>query len=214
MLELRQYENEGQRALHGLHGLRHDHRLLLMQSDLFPSDRHDAGGKSKFALPPGVRGDAVFSACGVYRPLLRRWIGESFPERFALFIGMNPSTAEATLDDPTIGREWAFTRREGLSGYAKCNVADYRATSPSWLNRPNVVPVSPQNVDTILSVADTAALVVMAHGVLGRSIRSAGVDLTAELRRRGITLHCLGLTKDGFPRHPLYLRADAELMPY
>ena len=103
-----------------------------MQDTLFPDERHDAGGKVKTKLPAGMYGDALF--CGdreEFRPFLRRWVGqEQFPDRWVCFIGMNPSTASADFNDPTITREWGFTVREGFSAYVKHNVSDYRATHP------------------------------------------------------------------------------------
>ena len=65
---------------------------------------HDPGGKVRLRLGEGVRGDAVMSADGRYRQIMRRWLGETFPEHYILFVGMNPSTADATVDDPTCAR--------------------------------------------------------------------------------------------------------------
>ena len=68
-----------------------------MTTDLFGhSPGHDPGGKVRYALPAGLSGDAELSACGVYRPVLRRWTGPIFPlDDYALWIGMTPSTAAA-----------------------------------------------------------------------------------------------------------------------
>ncbi len=175
---------------------------------------HDPGGKVKTALPPGLRGDAVFSPCERYRHLLRRWVGDRFPERFILFIGMNPSTASATHNDPTITREWGFTTREGFQGYAKVNIGDYRATKPEDLLKPDTVACSPENLPTILKVARDADRVVLCYGKVNRALTDAAVQTVQALQDLGIDLWCFGTNQDGSPRHPLYLPGPPPLVRF
>ena len=172
---------------------------------------HDPGGKVRLALMPGVRGDARFSADGRYRQLMRRWTGDAFPDRYVLFIGMNPSTADAEVNDPTCAREWSFTQREGYDAMVKANVGDYRATDPKMLLAPGVEAVSPDNLPTIRQVAADAALVVLCHGKLNKALAPAGRALVAALQADGTDLWCFGTNADGSPKHPLYLRADTPL---
>ena len=174
--------------------------------------QHDPGGKVRLALMQGVKGDAVFSDDGRYRPLMRRWLGEAFPERYILFIGMNPSTADATVNDPTCAREWTFARREGFDAMIKANVGDYRATHPKMLLEPGVVPSSPANLPAIRAAAAGAGKVVLCHGKLNKALAPAGADLVAAMREDGIDLWCFGVNGDGSPKHPLYLRADTPLV--
>jgi hypothetical protein len=175
---------------------------------------HDPGGKVRLRLAPGVRGDAVMSADGRYRQIMRRWIGEAFPERYIVFVGMNPSTADATVDDPTCAREWTLARREGFSGMIKCNVGDYRATDPKTLLAPGVAAVSDANLPAIREAAAHADTVVLCHGRLNRALAEAGRELVAALDKDGVELWCLGVNADGSPKHPLYLRADTPLVRY
>jgi hypothetical protein len=184
--------------------------------DLFPETlpSHDPGGKIRNRLPPEVQGDAEFSPCQRYRTVLRRWIGASFPTDFVLWVGMNPSTADASVNDPTIGREWEFTRREGYSGFVKVNVADYRATDPKAFLGGDITPCSPANIGTILDWAGRASLVVLCHGKLNRGLTAAGRETVAALQGSGIAMVCLGNNADGSPRHPLYLRADTPFQPF
>jgi len=177
-------------------------------------EAHDPGGKVRLRLGPGVHGDVVISADGRHRQRMRRWLGEAFPERHVLFIGMNPSTADALVDDPTCAREWTFARREGFFGMVKCNVGDYRATHPKMLLQPGVEAVSPANLPTIRAAADTAALVVLCHGKLNRALAPAGQEIVATLRADGVDLWCFGTNADGSPKHPLYLRADTPLVRF
>ncbi|WP_448208144.1 DUF1643 domain-containing protein [Azospirillum sp. sgz302134] len=175
---------------------------------------HDPGGKVKTALPAGLRGDAEFSDCGRYRRLLRRWIGDEFPDRHWLLIGMNPSTADATHNDPTVAREWSFTVREGYMGFTKCNVGDYRATVPADLSKPGVVACSADNLPTILRAAEAADRVVACFGRVPRPLVSAPEKTVRALRERGIDLWCFGTNADGSPKHPLYLRGTTPLTPF
>lgn len=184
-------------------------------TDLFGAvESHDPGGKVKTALPVGLHGDAVFSECGRYRRILRRWTGEDFPERHILLCGMNPSEASATHNDPTITREWGFTVREGYSAFAKVNISDYRATHPKELMKPGVVPVSPENLSVILGAASKADKVVMCFGKVNRALEGAARETVAALKDAGIPMWCFGTNKDGSPKHPLYLAANTPLVRF
>jgi hypothetical protein len=167
----------------------------------------------RWRLGAGMTGGADFSACGRYRPALwRRWGEEVAP--FALWIGMNPSTADALSNDPTIAREIAFTRREGFTTYRKCNAMDYRATKPKDLLAPGVVPCSPDNLPAIARFAAQAALVVVCLGKIQKQLAHHGDAVVTMLRSMGIEPKCLGKNEDGSPRHPLYLAADTKFEPF
>ena len=176
------------------------------------ADLHDPGGKVRLALMPGVNGDARFSPDGRHRPIMRRWLGDSFPARYLLFIGMNPSTADASVNDPTCAREWGFTRREGFTAMVKANVGDYRATHPRMLLEPGVVVSSPENLPTIRQAAASAQKVILCHGKLNKALIPAATELVKALSDDGIALWCFGTNADGSPKHPLYLKADTPLV--
>lgn len=178
------------------------------------SSLHDPGGKVRLRLGPGVNGDALFSADGRHRPRMRRWIGTHFPDRYMMFIGMNPSTADAEVDDPTCAREWQFARREGFAAIVKTNVGDFRATNPKDLLAPGLVVSSPQNLPTIRAAAAGAEKVVVCHGKLNKPLALAAAEIMAALRQDGVPLWCFGTNADGSPKHPLYLRADTPIVPY
>ena len=178
------------------------------------ADAHDPGGKVRLPLMAGVSGDAVFSADGRYRQLMRRWTGDQFGERYILFIGMNPSTADATVNDPTCAREWTFARREGYSSMAKANVGDYRATDPKMLLAPGVAAVSDANLPVIRAVAAGADKVVLCHGKLNAALAPAGKALVEALQADGVELWCFGTNSNGSPKHPLYLRTDTPLLRF
>lgn len=188
-----------------------------MIQDLFPTNDHDPGGKVRHKMPSGMRGDAHFAGLnGERRPRLRRWIGgDDFPDHdFALWIGMNPSTADAMMNDPTIGREWSFTAAWGYSGYWKVNVSDYRATNPKELLGAGLRLESDGNRAGILYAAAKAQVVICCWGAVNRALEPMASSVLVDLRAAGVPLHCLGLTSAGHPRHPLYVAGNTPLQPF
>lgn len=166
---------------------------------------HDPGGKVRLPMLPGVFGDAEFSDDGVYRYWLTRDWGfhrlTDGREPFMLWIGMNPSTAEADIDDPTIRKEMVLTKRMLIDCYVKVNVMDYRATSPKTLLR--VKACSDKNLETIEYFAEKATAIVVCWGALHKSLKCHAIAVLEVLKDR--SLNCLGRNNDGSPKHPLYL---------
>lgn len=152
---------------------------------------------------------ARLSDDGLYRyELLRRW--DHGP--VALWIMLNPSTADATMDDPTIRRVAGFCRRWGFGGLHVVNLFAYRTVDPRRLLDVDD-PVGPENDTTLARVLLTAPLVVAAWGAHPAAPpRAAAVAERAS--RLGRDLSCLGVTKDGAPRHPLYMPAASTLEPW
>jgi hypothetical protein len=179
--------------------------------------KHDAGGSKRWALQPGIVGDAVFSNDGCYRHILKR-TRTCRGEGYILWIGHNPSVGEGNVDDPTIRREMGFTWREAKHSMVKCNLMDYRATHPSDLlndrYRNNVPPFSVNNFATIAAFAKEADLIVMAYGALNPRWMPIAHRVLDEVDKYHDKTVCLGLTKDGFPRHPLYVSGNTEFIKF
>jgi hypothetical protein len=178
---------------------------------------HDPGGKVLLPLREGWRGGATFSQDGRHRPTLwRQKVTRGLEEPklgTAMWIGMNPSTADVDVDDPTVSREVGFTDRWGYRSYLKVNVSSYRATNPRDLPADgSACPRS--NLDGIIMNAPRMALVVLAWGVPPKPLRASAATLLHELRRRKVPLFCLGTTREGHPRHPLYIKSDTPLIPF
>lgn len=182
---------------------------------------HNPGGKVKLRLADGVGGDALFwGENDCYRPMLtRKWVnlftaGTRLPNNFVLWIGMNPSVADANVDDPTMNKVIDFSMEWGFDGLAMMNVCDYRATSPVKLLEPGIVPRSKGNLALIRDTAKQAAKIVAAWGNLDRRFVHFAVDVEDALRRDGHEMWCLGLNKAGSPKHPLYVRGDTPLIRF
>jgi hypothetical protein len=149
---------------------------------------------------------ANFSPDRVYRyDLWRTW---SFGSSFALFVGLNPSTADETQDDPTIRRCVAFAKAWGYSGLCMVNLFAFRATKPEDMKRA-ADPIGPQNDYVLWERAGRANIVIAAWGAHG-SYRGRAADV----RRQLPNLHYLRLTKDGSPGHPLYLPKTLVPQPW
>jgi len=155
------------------------------------------------------RGGATFDETGRYRYRLWRRLGDGSTR--VCFVLLNPSTADATRDDPTIRRCVGFARAWGFDRMDAVNCFAWRATDPRAL-RTAWDPVGPRNDAAIRRCAREADLVVAAWGnhaaLLGRSARVCRI-----LEETGASLWSFGVTGAGEPRHPLYLRRDATLTP-
>lgn len=120
-----------------------------------------------------------------------------------VFVLLNPSVADAARDDPTLRACISFARGAGFGGVEVVNLFAFRATDPRAL-RAVADPAGPGNDAAILSAACGGGMVVCGWG-RGGALHGRGAKVAARLRAAGITLHHLGLTKDGAPRHPLYV---------
>jgi hypothetical protein len=149
---------------------------------------------------------AIFSPDGVYRYALHRHIGAG--RGSFVVIGLNPSTADETKDDPTIRRCMSFAKREGKSRLVMLNLFAFRATDPGYMKL-SLDPIGPENDAVIAHYATLPdVIIVAAWGVHGH-FRNRATEVGRELP----VLVCFGQTKDGHPRHPLYLRKDTPLVP-
>lgn len=161
-----------------------------------------------------IRRDARISADGLYRySLHREWMNRLDGPRWCTFVMLNPSTADALEDDPTIRRCIGFARSLGCNGLAVVNLYAYRATNPAELWTV-IDPVGPENDDTLRMFFDMAAQhdfpIIAAWGTNAKPERVARVLSMPGAER----LSALSVTKSGAPGHPLYLRSNLVPQPY
>ena len=125
---------------------------------------------------------------------------------------LNPSVADADVDDPTIRRCMGFARREGASGIIVANLYAFRATKPEDLKSAED-PFGPRNRKALREIARhaerTGLPLICAWGAYGD-----GSEMMEVFRRTRARLVCLGKTACGAPRHPLYVRADQAFEDY
>lgn len=141
-----------------------------------------------------------------YRYALWRTWDESLPR--VMFVGLNPSTADARQDDPTLVRCVNFARDWGYGGVITTNLFAFRATDPRAMLRARD-PVGPENDRVLCEQARTVDRVIAAWGNLG-SYR----DRAAAVRKLLPGLYYLKLNRSGEPAHPLYLKSDLSPQPY
>ncbi len=155
--------------------------------------------------------NAIISDCGLYRYYLsRRWADGG---KVMVFIMLNPSTADADIDDPTIRKCIGFAQRNGCNAIEVVNLFAFRATKPTDMYVEDH-PVGPDNYDHIRStVQNPNAIVVCAWGANGSKTAQARV-VTHMVRHWKIKLSCLSKTKHGEPGHPLMLPYTSQLQPF
>lgn len=160
-----------------------------------------------------VTNSATISACGRYRyDLVRHFNGQTGP--LACFVMLNPSTADAAADDPTVRPGAGFARRWGCAGLVVVNLFALRATRPADL-RSARDPVGAENRCYVKAAVRRAegGYVVCAWGDHG-AWRGQDATVLEWLREWGVEPRCLGLTRSGRPRHPLYVPYEAELVGF
>lgn len=150
--------------------------------------------------------DAVFDTTGLYRYLLTRVWDPAEP--LAVFVMLNPSTADATRDDPTIRRCIGLARSWGYGRLDVVNLFAYRTHDPRVLAAAPA-PEGPENAEYVTAATHRADLVIAGWGNAGARL-GAGRAMAARLAGS----FCLGLTRLGQPRHPLYVPRDAQPEPW
>jgi hypothetical protein len=154
--------------------------------------------------------EAVFDLSRAYRYRLTRTWNQEWPP--VTWIMLNPSTADAFSDDPTIRRCTGFSRAFAAGGMIIVNLFAYRATEPSAL-RGVADPVGPLNDRHVREACQAGAVTIAAWGAHG-ALAGRAEAVTAMLRAAGVQLSCLGTTRDGHPRHPLYVPGSVPLTPW
>ena len=153
--------------------------------------------------------DAVFSACENYRyRLWRRWSdGPSIA-----FLMLNPSTADAFRNDPTVERCHRRAVDMGFGALEVVNIFAFRATDPKNLKKAKA-PIGPLNNEILIETARAADMTVCAWGSHGTH-NARDSDVRQLLKKANITPHILALTKFDQPRHPLYVSYSQTPVPW
>lgn len=151
---------------------------------------------------------AKISECNNYRYDLFRVWDETKP--YLMFIGLNPSTADHEMDDPTIKKCIGFAEKLNFGGICMCNLFAFRATNPNDM----MSSQSPIGIDNDLYVtmhAEKAGMVIAAWGNTGYYLHR---DKEVLALLSNVDVFALNINKSGQPQHPLYICSDSEPKPY
>jgi hypothetical protein len=148
---------------------------------------------------------------GWYRYTLSRQWDDTKPG--IAWIMLNPSTANGEHDDPTIRRIIDFSQRWGFGTLNVVNLFAYRATAPCELTSTKIDPVGPLNDSAISHVCSISSAIVLAWGTNPFALRRVEA-VWGLVSRFPIMKGCLGTTKNGSPRHPLYVPKDTKVHPW
>lgn len=155
-------------------------------------------------------GDAVISDCKTYRySLIRQW-DESLP--FVNFIGLNPSTADAQLNDSTVHKCMAYAKNKewGYGGIIMTNLFAYRATKPQDMFAYSGDIIGDENDRYLLEAAKQAKKSVAIWGDNG-----VWKNRDTQVTKLIPNLYCLKISASGQPRHPMsHLKKDLVPIPY
>lgn len=148
---------------------------------------------------------AEFSECGQYRyGLWRKW-DEDKPN--IMFIGLNPSTATETMDDPTIRRVKRFAMDWGYGGVYMCNLFAFISAYPNDLKTCDD-PIADNDL-WLIYFATMCKDVLFAWGSFPEATERA--KIVSDMFPAAV---CLGLNKNGTPKHPLYISANTKPLKY
>lgn len=154
-------------------------------------------------FPPDVQKDAIISECGRYRyKLTRRWDGD---KRMLPTCMLNPSTADHEIDDPTIRELTFFAEQWGYGGLLIVNLLAFRASTPKVMMAA-ADPFGPENgtfIQRMLTDARHSRTPVLAAWGNGGAWADSDEWFCDRATFNMVSLVCLGLTKDGHPKHPM-----------
>lgn len=154
--------------------------------------------------------DAVISDCGRYRYLLRRsW---NHDRMRALFVMLNPSTADAEVDDATIRSCIRLCRDWGYGSFEVINLFGLRATDPSELSGADE-PIGQDNDRVAIAAIERCDVTICAWGA-HKMANSRADEMKNIITSRQPRAWCLGKTKAGAPKHPLYIKTGTPLVVY
>lgn len=172
-----------------------------------------------------MKRETIFSPCRKYRyALWREWArdgGLFFSEapgekivtppgvfRYLMVIGLNPSTADETKDDPTIRRCIDFAKRWGFGALCMTNLFAWRDTKPAAM-KAAIEPCGMDNGKWITEIAENAGMILAAWGKHG-SFCGRDKNVLSAIRSIGKSVYALQINSDGSPKHPLYVAANVQ----
>lgn len=157
-----------------------------------------------------IKKDAYIDKTGRYRYWLMRQWGQN-SKNFVNFILLNPSKADARLDDPTVRRCTCFAKNLGFDGMYVTNLFAFRTKDPQELKK-QLEPMGKENDKYIREKAKISRLVVIAWSNHG-SFMNRDKEVIAILSQEK-SIYCFGINKSGQPTHPSRLKGDTKLIKF
>ena len=155
---------------------------------------------------------ALLSDDGIYRYRLWRHWDQSAP--VMAWVMLNPSTADANLEDSTLRKCLGFAKAHGHGGVILVNLFAWRARKPSDLRLASD-PIGPENDSHILWACEAPRLATVVAAWGGNPFaRWRALHVSELIRSAGISLKCLGTTNNGHPKHPVYLPYSSAMRPF
>lgn len=174
-------------------------------------------------MTPATSKGAAISEDGLYRYLLwRGWTPALHPQT-CLWIGHNPSTADAETDDPTVLRMMRFTQHWGFNEMLLVNLIPLRTPDPKkaheWVFgvQEDALDVIGKNAEALCAAVRRSTRAIACWGNIAAGVPNMSQGMKDTLHALHIPLYVLGLTKDGFPIHPLARgknRIPDDIVPY
>ncbi len=158
---------------------------------------------------PPYNGAAIFDVTRTYRYSLKRWWSGDYPQ--ISFIMLNPNRADELHNDPTISRCINFAYDWGFGSLEVVNLFAYCTSDPLELRRVSD-PIGKDNDHFLVQAVANAYYTVIAWGTQGTLLGQNRhvLDLLAQTEH----VYCFGLTKEGHPRYPLYLKKHTSLQKF
>lgn len=150
---------------------------------------------------------AIISPCQRYRYQL--WRSWDIHGKTVCFVGLNPSTADAEQDDPTITRCINFAKQWDFGNLCMLNLFAYRATEPEEMIKQQAQAFGPLNDFYLAQPLQRCDLTVVCWGANGKYFNQ---DL--HVLRMIDTPMCFEMNKNHTPKHPLYVKSDTKLINY
>lgn len=176
-----------------------------MPNESLLPEAHDPGG-TRTKIPPGVTVSAVFGWQNKCRRYWLSWTWGDTATGRTLAVGMmNPSCADEHAGDRTVSKVYRWAKANGFVRLIVVNSSSYRAADQSQLTRENC-GYDERNYDYIIRASKMADMFILGYGQ-PRSLyaKHLGLEMARLLKRNNVPLYVWELSKDGTPKHPLYL---------
>ena len=185
-----------------------ENRLLVMNNKNILQNVNIQMEERNEQTPFGARlkNTAQLSKCRQYRYALWRTWDNSLPK--VMFVGLNPSTADEKMNDPTLTRCIGYAKSWGFGGVIMANLFAYRATQPEDMKNA-IDPIGKRNNYWLKRLAKESKLMVAAWGNHGQFLQRS-----THVKQQLVDLYYLKLNKSGEPAHPLYQRLALKPKPF